>query len=230
MNKVVFIFGISGGLGSALRQAFIARGDKVYGGSRNQSSDQSEDSSNYIVDVSSESDMRKLIERLRGKGVVPDLVINCSGIMEKALLMVTEGQSFENIMKTNVMGPFLINREFSRLMLPKKKSLIIHFSSIHVKAASVGTGVYSASKSAVETLTRVFDNELKGMNVRIRCIVLSYVESLGMTNEIDPENITKALALAKTGRVVPFAEVFQTIIDLNDGNYANDDPIISIGL
>jgi len=229
-EKIVIILGDTGGLGKAFAQAFSAAGDIVFGASRTLIAPSDTTYNRHQVDVTDEADVIKYVSYFREQAITPDIVLNCAGVMDQSLLVMSSKDNFLKVFMTNVLGAFLVNREFAKLLMPKKKGLIVNFSSIHVEAATVGSGAYASSKSAIETLTRVFSAELASTDVKSCCIALSYVKDNGMAAGVSEQVMDSVLKKGPSRRAISFEEVFQIVCDVADRKIDLTDPVLKLGI
>ena len=121
------------------------------------------------VDVSDEevvSFMMAYIENSFGR---LDIVINNAGIAAMNHFLTTPTSSFDKVFDTNVKGTFLVSREASKLM-KSHGGRIVNFTSVAVPLSLAGEAVYAASKSAIETLTRVMARELAPLGITVNAV------------------------------------------------------------
>lgn len=99
-----------------------------------------------------------------------DVIVNNAGRTHArpvALADATDEQ-FDDVFDVNVKGLFMCLRESVKHL--RSGGRVINLSSTGVASPHVGHGIYTASKSAVETLTRVLARELKGRRITVNCI------------------------------------------------------------
>lgn len=228
-GKSVLIVGDTGGLGASLTQKFRAAGDQVYGASRTVPDPSKDSYPRFKVNAAAEADVVGLSSALRSQGINPGIVINCAGLAAQTPLLLTSAQGFQDVLASNLISAFLISREFAKTMMAGG-GLIVNFSSIHVTTASVGTGAYAASKSAIETMTRVLNNELIRTKVKVVCLALSYVEDVGMAGDVDRSVRDAVLSEAPAGRMIDVGEVFDMIGKLADPMTKIDEPVVKLGI
>jgi NAD(P)-dependent dehydrogenase (short-subunit alcohol dehydrogenase family) len=87
------------------------------------------------------------------------------------------------ILRVNLIGPFLAIKHASKVMLPKGKGSIILTASVAGIRSGAGGMPYSASKAGVINLATTAANEFYGSNVRVNCICPGLIET-GMTQPI----------------------------------------------
>lgn len=92
-------------------------------------------------------------------------------------------EQWQEILRVNLIGPFLAIKHASPLMAKQKKGSIICTASVAGIRANAGPTPYSASKAGVISLVQVSANELYGSGVRINAICPGLIET-GMTKPI----------------------------------------------
>ena len=99
-----------------------------------------------------------------------DYLINNAGIASMNHSLLTPLSTVEKIFKTNVFGTFNFCRETAKIMGKKKFGRIINFSSVGVPFRLEGEAIYTASKAAVEMLTKILAKEFSNMNITVNAI------------------------------------------------------------
>jgi NAD(P)-dependent dehydrogenase (short-subunit alcohol dehydrogenase family) len=101
-------------------------------------------------------------------GEIELVVHNAStlGPVPLRLLSDTTCEDLERTLAVNLVGPFRLSKALSGPMILRSRGLVVHISSDAAVAAYARWGVYSASKAALDHLTRVWATELDGTGVR----------------------------------------------------------------
>ncbi len=92
-------------------------------------------------------------------------------------------EQWQEILRVNLIGPFLAIKRVVPLMVAQKKGSIICTASVAGIRANAGPTPYSASKAGVISLAQVTANELYGTGVRVNAICPGLIET-GMTKPI----------------------------------------------
>lgn len=174
-GKVIIITGSSRGIGSTIAKTLAKNGAKVvvnFSGSKetalnvvNEIIQSGGQAIAIQADVSKSEDVKRLFQKTIEKFKKVDVLINNAGIAIYKLIKETTDEDFERIFDINVKGVFNTMREASTLLADNGR--IINFSSSVTRLMLPTYGTYSATKSAVEQLTRVFAKEVgvKGITV-----------------------------------------------------------------
>ena len=100
-------------------------------------------------------------------GPIDILIHNASnlGRLPMPLLGDTECEDFENVLATNLLGPFRITKALVGAMVLRGGGLVVHVSSDAAVAAYPRWGAYGVSKAALDHLARIWAAELSGTGV-----------------------------------------------------------------
>lgn len=107
-----------------------------------------------------------------------DVLVNCAGIsptFKKTELV--DDADWRDVLDVNVTGIFICAREASRLMLDRKSAAVVNLSSIAGLVGMERMAAYSASKGAVDSLTRTLALEWATRGVRVNSIAPGYFET-----------------------------------------------------
>jgi 3-oxoacyl-[acyl-carrier protein] reductase len=99
---------------------------------------------------------------------VPDAVVSNAGILTMQAIADMPVQVAQNILMTNVMGTFHVMQHAARTMA--KGGRIVTLSTSVVAMNLPNYGAYTASKAAVEALTRTLANELRGREITVNAV------------------------------------------------------------
>lgn len=183
-DKVCLVTGSSRGLGRALALEFGRRGAKVVINSRSASKKELAETERSLRDLGAEvlatlADVsnRADVERLSGEalarfGHVDVLVNNASdlGPTPMPYLIDYPIDAFDKVIRTNMLGPFMLTRALVGQMIARQSGSIINVSSDAGVVGYPTWGAYGVSKSALDQLTRTWAAELEGTGVRANSV------------------------------------------------------------
>lgn len=130
------------------------------------------------ADVSDPRDVERLFaESVRAFGPI-DVLVNNAGVVDAAPLGSITPEHFRRLFEINVLGVILVTQEALKHFRSGGGS-IVNTSSDVSTIAPPGMGVYSASKSAVDSLTRTFSKELGERNIRVNTVNPGPIETDG---------------------------------------------------
>jgi 3-oxoacyl-[acyl-carrier protein] reductase len=130
------------------------------------------------ADVARADDIRRLFAEAKQALGTPDILINNAGIFAFSPLGDVTAEDFHRQFDTNVLGTILAAREAASYFGDKGGS-IVNVSSLVSTAAIPGSVVYSATKGAVDAVTRVLAAELGPRKIRVNTIAPGMVETEG---------------------------------------------------
>jgi 3-oxoacyl-[acyl-carrier protein] reductase len=130
-------------------------------------------------DVSKASDVQELFKQTKEAFGSLDILVNNAGVFQFEPLEAVTEQEFHREFNTNVLGLILTTQEALKYFGPDGGS-VINISSIASLNATPNSVVYSASKSAVDSITRVLAKELGPRNIRVNAINPGGVETEGV--------------------------------------------------
>ena len=178
-GKNCLITGATGGLGKEIAKEFAKNGCNLFLTGRNNdklNSLKNELENDQIkidfedADLSDDSEIQKLIEKVKNTFVNIDILVNCAGVFPVKLLSDSTVEDFENCFSVNVKAAFILCKEFSQGMISKKWGRIINIASSSAYAGFKNTSIYCSSKHALLGLSRSLHSELKEYNVRTFCV------------------------------------------------------------
>lgn len=179
-GKVAVVTGASKGIGEAIAKIYGAAGATVVVSSRKKEA--VEVVANAIVKnggkamavachMGNMQDIDHLVkETLSVFGNVDIVVNNAATNPVFGPVVDTDETAFDKIMNVNVKGPFELSKKFYAVMKEKKSGSIINISSIGGLRPEPGLGIYSMSKAALISLTKVIAKEWGGDNIRANVI------------------------------------------------------------
>jgi len=164
---VIIVTGASRGLGQAITERLIERGEEVIGLARNTSGLNINALECDVSDYASVKNASKEVKRMK-KAV--KAFINAAGVASMNMAVTTDESTVQKLIQTNLVGTIYCCQLFAPIMLRQKQGSFINFSTIAVALALKGESVYAASKAGVESFSRTFAREVADFNVRVNCI------------------------------------------------------------
>jgi 3-oxoacyl-[acyl-carrier protein] reductase len=187
-GKVAIVTGASKGIGAGIARSLGAEGASVV---VNYSS--SKEGADKVVseikakggkaiaiqgDVSKSADVTRLFAETKKAYGTFDVLVNNAGVYEFAPLEAVTEAEFHREFNINVLGPILTTQEALKHFGPKGGS-VINISSVASTAPVPNSVVYSATKGALDTITRGLAKELGARNIRVNTIAPGGVETEG---------------------------------------------------
>ncbi|MEM1189211.1 MAG: SDR family oxidoreductase [Pseudomonadota bacterium] len=177
-SRTLLVSGTSRGLGQALAEHYLALGHSVIGCSRSEASISHPAYQHYAIDVSNEEQVTGLVRALRREGPGKlDAVINNAGIAAMNAFALSPISSFDRIFDVNVRGTALFCQKTLPLLRKATHPRIVNFTTIAVPMRLNGEAFYAASKSAVETLTRIIAREYGSYGITCNAVGPSPIDT-----------------------------------------------------
>ena len=170
MSRIVIITGTRKGLGKEIAEYFLTQGDIVYGCSRRNGLIEHPNYTHFVVNVADESGVISMVRSIYKNHKRIDILINNAGAASMNHFLLTPYSTAQKLIETNFYGTFLMSREVSKIMMRQKEGRIINYTTVAVPLNLEGELVYSASKAAVEQLTRVLAAEIGTSGVTVNAI------------------------------------------------------------
>ena len=149
-------------------------------------------------DLNNLDGISKLVDRIIERHIQIDILVNNAGInMKKDFTEVTI-EEFQEILLTNVAAVFALSREVVKRMLPKGKGSIINISSMAAQYGLPKVIAYSASKSAIEGMTRAMAVELSPKGIRVNCIAPGFIVTDMTAKAFNDDSERKQKAINRT--------------------------------
>jgi 3-oxoacyl-[acyl-carrier protein] reductase len=120
------------------------------------------------ADVGDPVAMRRMFDQAAALSGGVDVLVNNAGIMQLATISEADDGLFDRHIAVNLKGVFNGMREAAKRL--RSGGRVISFSSSVVGLYQPTYGVYAATKGAVEAMTHVLANELRGRNITVNAV------------------------------------------------------------
>jgi 3-oxoacyl-[acyl-carrier protein] reductase len=188
-GKVAIVTGASKGIGAAIAKRLAAAGASVvvnYASSREgadrvvaEIAGKAGKAIAVKADVSKAADVQRLFDATKKAFGSLDVLVNNAGVYGFAPLEEVTEDEFHREFNINVLGLLLASREAMKHFGPHGGS-VINISSMASMSPTPTAVVYSATKGAVDTITRVLAKELGPKKIRVNAINPGGVETEGV--------------------------------------------------
>ena len=166
----VLITGASRGIGAALAEHCLAAGDSVVGCGRSAPTLCHERYTHRMVDITDDSAVDGFFRELKHQFKTLDVLINNAGIASMNAIALTPVEAARRILETNFLAAFHFTREALRMMRRSPAARIVNISTVAVPLRLEGEAVYAASKSALETFTRIAAREVAPFGITCNAV------------------------------------------------------------
>lgn len=167
------------------------------------------------ADVSRPADIARLFAETKAAFGRVDVLVNNAGVYAFQPLDAITAEEFRRQFDLNVLGLLLTTQEAARHFPPEGGS-VINVSSTVSRLALPGSSVYTATKAAVDAITRVLAAELGPRKIRVNAVNPGMVVTEGNATAGDPENEMRRMMEAQTplGRIGQVGDIAPAVVYL----------------
>ncbi len=207
--RIAIITGGASGIGFAIAKKFVHKGIQVVLIGRDKTKlklacETLGEMSDYVgCDLSQLNDLPGVIRDIHKKYGKIDILVNNAGMhLKKAIAEVTD-DDFQKVILTNQTAMFSLTREVAGIMQKQCTGVILNISSMASQYGLPNVIAYTASKSAIEGMTRAMAVELAQYKIRVNCLAPGFIKTNMSTLalEKDPERKMKVLSRTPLGRL-----------------------------
>jgi NAD(P)-dependent dehydrogenase (short-subunit alcohol dehydrogenase family) len=175
-SRVWFVTGASRGIGRAIVEAAVARGDQVVAVVRSADAARSiTEASNAnvvaaVADVTRPDDVRSAVDQARRAFGGIDVLVNNAGYTLLGGVEEAADDQIRQQFETNVFGLIDVTRAVLPLLRRSARGFIVTISSVAGVSASAGFAYYAASKHAVEGFAEALAKEIAPLGIRLTIV------------------------------------------------------------
>jgi NAD(P)-dependent dehydrogenase (short-subunit alcohol dehydrogenase family) len=209
-NKIAIVTGGGSGIGLAITRCFVKNGIRtvIVGRDESKLAAAREELGNLCeplpCDLNDLSAIPALVNTVVERHGRIDVLVNNAGINMKKIFTEVTDEDFQKILLTNVTAVFALSREVVKHMVENEiRGSIINISSMASQYGIPKVIAYTASKSAIEGMTRAMAVELSPKGIRINCIAPGFIATDMSAKALnnDPERKAKALGRTPMGEL-----------------------------
>jgi len=202
--KVAIVTGGGSGIGRAIAEKFIADKIKTIIIGRDEKKLEATKKKlgrlcyPVVFDLTNIQRIPALVKNLVEQFGRIDILVNNAGInMKKEFTEVTD-EDFQRILHTNLTAVFALSREVVKHMEKKKSGSIINISSMASQYGIPKVIAYTASKSAIEGMTRAMAVELSPKGIRVNCIAPGFIATDMSAKALNNDQERKQKVMSRT--------------------------------
>ena len=209
-GRRILITGASKGIGADLVRHYLSQGDVVIGCARGKATQTSGQYTHAELDVTDEPAVRTLFADIRARFGGLDVLINNAGVASMNPVALTPYASARRMMETNFLGTFLFSHAAIRLLRSSSAGRIVNLTTVAVPLRLNGEAIYAASKSAIETFTRIVAREVSSFGITCNAVGPSPIKT-ALTGGVGTERIERLIARQSIPRWAEFDDVSNVV-------------------
>jgi 3-oxoacyl-[acyl-carrier protein] reductase len=209
-GRVALVTGASQGIGRACAVELARAGAKVALCARNLDKLQEVakeiaaaggDAEAYKMDVANEEEIKAGVKAALAHFGKIDILVNNAGITRDQLVMRMKRADWDDVINTNLTGPFLLIQAVIGSMLKQRWGRIINITSIFGQIGQAGQANYASSKAGLIGLTMAVAREVATRNITVNAVAPGWIETAMTTILPDDlkETMRKSVPLGRTG-------------------------------
>jgi 3-oxoacyl-[acyl-carrier protein] reductase len=208
-QRVVIVTGGSRGLGAGIVRSYLESGDLVATCSRSATaqtdawSTEPATADRFLfcpADLSQSADAKAFVQAVIDKWGRIDVLINNAGVARDGILGLFSDEDVDTVVDLNLKGTIYMTRLVSRRMLAHGGGSIVNISSIVGRSGYRGLAVYSATKAALDGLTRAMARELGSRGITVNGIAPGYLRT-EMSHGLDEDQLNQIVRRTPAGRL-----------------------------
>lgn len=206
-QRVVIVTGGSRGLGLGIARSFVESGDLVATCSRSMTPEIGELADradgrllHRIVDLTDRQASSDFVAEVVDRHGRIDVLVNNAGVAPDGVLPMLAGEDLDAVVDLNLKATLWITRIVVRRMLPRHQGIIVNISSVVGQSGYRGLSAYSATKAALDGMTRSLARELGSVGIRVNAVAPGYLAT-EMTHGLDEDDLRQIVRRTPLGRL-----------------------------
>jgi len=215
-DRIAIVTGGTRGIGLAIARGLREAGAKVaITDIVNHGLNEGEGFSFIYCDNRKPDDISKMVEKVVNQFKRIDILVNNAAINIRKPAIEMEVEEWEEVLRVNVTGTFLVSREVAKVMMKQKKGIIINIGSNYGSVGVSNFSTYGVSKAAVIHLSRMLAVEWAKEGIRVNTVSPSATRTERTKQRLDdPELKAHYEHLFPVGRVLETDDLVGAVIYL----------------
>ncbi len=207
--RVVVVTGGSRGLGAGIVTSYLDSGDVVATCARSITPEVKAWESDPALegrflfepaDLAVRDDADRFVKAVIAKWGRIDVLINNAGVARDGILATFSDDDIDTVVDLNIKGTLYVTRAVSRRMLVQRSGSVVNISSVVGRSGYRGLAAYSASKAALDGMTRALARELGSRGITVNAIASGYLRT-EMSHGLDEDQLMQIVRRTPSGRL-----------------------------
>ena len=204
MTKIAVVTGGGSGIGLAITEKFVTNGIQTIIIGRNQKklADAKERLGELCIpfafDLTDLKSIPGLVRQIEDQYGAIDILVNNAGINLKKEFTEVSDEEFNQVIQSNIVSMFVLSREIVKVMIKNGTGRIINISSMASQYGIPKVIAYTASKSAIEGMTRAMAVELSPKGILVNCIAPGFIATDMSAKALNNDAERKNKVLSRT--------------------------------
>lgn len=185
-GKIALVTGASQGIGRACAIELARNGATVVLAARSLDKLQAvaaeiaavgQTAHSYALDISSEDSVKSTAKTILADLGKIDILVNNAGITKDGLALRMKLADFEDVLRTNLTGAFLVTQAVAPSMIRARYGRIINITSVVGETGAAGQANYAASKAGLIGLTKSMARELASRSITVNAVAPGFIQT-----------------------------------------------------
>lgn len=183
-GKVALITGATHGIGFAIATIYAKAGAIICFNGRQEETTQKAleeyaklgiQAHSYVCDVTKEDQVQSMVKNILKEFGTIDILVNNAGIIARTPFLETSVDSFQSVVETDLVGPFIVAKAVLPSMVENRSGKIINICSMLSELGREDVASYSAAKGGLKMLTRSICAEFAQYNIQCNGLGPGYI-------------------------------------------------------
>jgi 3-oxoacyl-[acyl-carrier protein] reductase len=162
------------------------------------------------LDIASEESIKSVAKSVVESYGKIEILVNNAGITRDGLMLRMKREDWDDVLRTNLTGAFLLTQALLSPMLKNRWGRIVNITSVVGRTGQAGQVNYAASKAGLIGLTRSMARELASRGITVNAVAPGYIET-PMTAVLDEKQRASMIAAIPLGRPGTDLEIAQAV-------------------